>query len=559
MILHLNPVVGLAMKIFLVVGFSSVSVSGWSASWQWAKGVNSPSVDQQEHQIGKAIDRDVAGNVYVTGSISGNTVFSDGVFVNADVKSKDFFLAKYDANGNVLWAFKGSSATHGDEEGLAVKCFRGDVYVTGYVSGSGTLEASNGIFPYQAKGKRDVLIAKYSGTTGALLWLNVAGGNQDDQGVDIDVDRITWNVAVVGEGRGSLTFGTNNLVVPAGNGLQTAFVTVLNKSGQALWAKRLEGSENSFAGGVVFGEPLPPGTIGPSTGGTIFVGGNFRGHLTVNGKTLASSVEGLDDDMGKFKFSQDVFGILLSPVGQLVWHRESQEGRGMEEVRAVARDKAGNFYLAGRYYPLGQNWQVLGDFGIGDRFLNGAQVSQVGSFSASLDANGQGRWINSVFLRASEQGFKVNGQLLEYHGASEYELEDMAFNDIKVSDAGMLYAVGSFVRVARHDDLLDTKFDLVTGNQGLESDGVVLVFDGFNGSFQSGSSLGQNTKSGELFTERDVAWGVAVHPTNGEAYVTGESFSKHLHFGPNVSVFNVSSQTQPPFGDADLFLAKFSK
>jgi hypothetical protein len=53
--------------------------------------------------------------------------------------------------------------------------------------------------------------------------------------------------------------------------------------------------------------------------------------------------------------------------------------------------------------------------------------------------------------------------------------------------------------------------------------------------------------------------GGTVHPTSGEAYVTGETFSKECHFGPNVSVFNTSSQTQPPFGDADLFLAKFLK
>lgn len=552
-------------SFFRFISFSTILLgfhtSGLAASWQWAKSANSPSVEQLEHQVGKAIDRDILGNVYVTGSISGKTTFSADVLVSADAQSKDFFLVKYDANGNALWAVKGSSPTHGDEEGLAVRCFRKDVYVTGYISGSGTLEASNGVFPYQAKGGRDIFIAKYSGSNGALLWFTIAGGSQNDQGIDIDVDRITENVAVVGEGRGNLTFGLNNLFVPAGNNFQTAFVTVFNKDGQALWAKRLEGSENSYAGGVVFGDPLSSDSIDSSHGGTVFVGGNFRGHLTVEGEILATSVQGLDNDMGELKFSQDIFGILLSPQGNVVWHRESQEGKGMEEVRAVAKDKLGNFYLAGRYYPLEQNWQVLGDFGVGDKFLNGAQVSQVGGFCTSLDFNGNGRWINSVFVRTAQQGFNVNGQLLQYHDASDYDLEDMAFNDIQVSDAGLVYVVGSFIRVSRYNNLLDILFDLITGNQGLEPDGFVLVFDGMdvNGDFMTGLPFGQRTVAGELFTERDVAWGVAVHPTSGEAYVTGETFSKECHFGPNVSIFNTSSQTQPPFGDADLFLAKFLK
>lgn len=550
-----NNVLSMKYPILSIVIFTLTFIfhsSIHAASWIWTKSANSPSIEQSENQVGKAIDRDANGNLFVTGSISGKTFFSKNVIVTADAQSKDFFLAKYDSNGEAVWAFKGTSGTslnHGDEEGLAVKCFGNDVYVTGYVSGSGKLEAKNGAFPYQSIGKRDILIAKYS-SDGNLLWLSISGGKLDDQGVDIEVDSFTSDVAVVGEGRGNLTFGLNNLIVPMSKETRSAFVVMLDKSGNALWGKHLLGSQGSFAGGVA---------VAPSLKGGVFIGGNYQGNLIVDGKVIAASAKGLDGDMESLKDSQDIFGILLSHKGQMIWHRESQAGLGMEEVEAVARDKMDNFYLVGRYYPLGQNWTVMGEFGFGDKFLNVPQVSQVGGFCTSLTAQGDGRWINSVFVR-DNQSFNVNGQELEYFSTSDYNLEDMSFNDVRVSDEGLVYVVGSFIRVARYDDLLDVKFDLVAGNWGLDPDGFVLVFDGndVNGEFVTGSSFGQLPLQGELTTERDVAWGVAIHPVSGEAYLTGETFSKVCHFGPFVSVLNNSWQTQNQ-SDADLFLAKFLK
>ena len=72
----------------------------FSQAWQWAKSAGTP---QGENPT--AICTDLAGNVYVGGSFTGpQMVIGTYTMVNANVGQSDVFLAKYDGNGNVLWA-----------------------------------------------------------------------------------------------------------------------------------------------------------------------------------------------------------------------------------------------------------------------------------------------------------------------------------------------------------------------------------------------------------------------------------------------------------------------
>ena len=94
----------------------------------WAKRAGGTSFDQ-----GVGIATDGAGHSYVTGSFSGMATFGPGDANQTMLTAagSDIFVAKYDANGALVWA-KRAGGTSG-EEGIGIATDgAGSSYVTGY-------------------------------------------------------------------------------------------------------------------------------------------------------------------------------------------------------------------------------------------------------------------------------------------------------------------------------------------------------------------------------------------------------------------------------------------
>ena len=71
-----------------------------SPDWLWARNSGSVSNDYSN-----AVCTDANGNVYVTGTFQGASITFDGyVLQNTSEGFLDFFVAKYDPQGNVIWA-----------------------------------------------------------------------------------------------------------------------------------------------------------------------------------------------------------------------------------------------------------------------------------------------------------------------------------------------------------------------------------------------------------------------------------------------------------------------
>ena len=165
-----------------------------SGNLLWTKSFGSTGED-----YGRGIGTDAAGNIYFSGVFSGSVKFGNKT-INSIGGSKDIFLAKTDASGNVLWVRQIGGS--GADEGCEIEVDKaGNSYISGEFPGSATLEST----VLKSAGFRDMFIAKYS-PQGKLIWVKQAGGEGDDVNYAIALDAVA-KVTVVGTFRGNASFG----------------------------------------------------------------------------------------------------------------------------------------------------------------------------------------------------------------------------------------------------------------------------------------------------------------------------------------------------------------
>jgi hypothetical protein len=109
---------------------------------------------------GAGIAGDAEGNGYVIGSFVGSAVFGAVTFTNTDHYAT--FLAKYDGDGNLAWAKRAGGASDTSGYGVAVDQ-AGTCYATGSMSGL----AQFGLRTLSTAGKSDSVIAKLLSSSAA--------------------------------------------------------------------------------------------------------------------------------------------------------------------------------------------------------------------------------------------------------------------------------------------------------------------------------------------------------------------------------------------------------
>ena len=185
-----------------------------SGKFLWAKSFGSYGED-----YGRGIGVDAAGNIYFSGVFSGAVNFGDQI-LNSVGGSKDIFLAKADASGNVIWARQMGGGR--PDEGCEIEVDEaGNSYISGGFVDSATFESQ----VLQSAGLRDVFVAKYD-TQGKLVWLKQAGGKGDDEDYALALDSAE-KVTIVGTFNGEAKFG--DLSVKSSSRSAAFFVSQLGK------------------------------------------------------------------------------------------------------------------------------------------------------------------------------------------------------------------------------------------------------------------------------------------------------------------------------------------
>ncbi|WP_010570872.1 SBBP repeat-containing protein [Leptospira broomii] len=178
------------------------------------------------------------GNIHATGYTQGN-LFGQ-TFIGSS-PNKNFFLVKFDTNGNQLWTQLLGSVSAGTEAygyGITVDAF-GNIYTAGNanVSIGGQVYSGGGLTYY------DLLVTKYD-PNGNLLWvrmLGTPGGNVKGNSITVD---FLGNVYATGFTSASLDGQ------PFSGGTYDLFVVKYDANGNKKWTKLLGAGANTNATGI---------------------------------------------------------------------------------------------------------------------------------------------------------------------------------------------------------------------------------------------------------------------------------------------------------------------
>jgi hypothetical protein len=134
-----------------------------------------------------AIVLDAYGDAYLAGSFSGNAAFGTNFLASSG--GTDAFLAKYDSDGNGLWARRAGGAAADAATAVAFD-LRGNVELAGYFNLGGPTggTASFGTNTLISNGDSDLFVAEYD-ADGKVLWAYGVGGTGPEAALGLAVNK----------------------------------------------------------------------------------------------------------------------------------------------------------------------------------------------------------------------------------------------------------------------------------------------------------------------------------------------------------------------------------
>jgi len=320
----------------------------------WAKNIGGIQND-----YGNAIAVDQGGNICITGYFESKTAyFLNDTLINTDTISPtpNAFVAKYDANGNELFArVVGSSARYFYGMGIASDTGN-NIYVTGrymdkdMVVGSDTLENSDTLGWGQ-----EVFVVKYN-SVGSVVWAKTLGNPDNDWATGVVVDG-AGNSYVFGHFWGyPIVFGGDTLTLDA---TSQAFLVKYDINGNEIWGKKIGSNYVAGSTGICLG-----------TGSSVVITGGFTEQFILGSTVLYNA-----DTSG---LKSDIYLARIDSSGNSLW--AERIGGSLDEFSyCVATDLLGDVYVSGHFNSalISAGSDTIFNSGGGDLFF--AKFSSVGN------------------------------------------------------------------------------------------------------------------------------------------------------------------------------------
>lgn len=265
---------------------------------------------------GLAIKADAAGNSYVTGFYYNSVTFGGKTITSAG--AQDVFIAKYDANGNIVW-LASAGGTMADIGNAITVDNSGNVIVTGEFAGSATF----GSTVLVSKNNNVNVFTTELDANGNFLWAKSGIGIHTDRGLGVGADG-SGNVYVMGQFSDTITFGSIHNTTTN----DAVFLLKYNSSGQEQWFAYAGGGTLNIANGIAV-----------DNSGNSYLTGNFTGTMSFFGSPTTTLSP---------PYANGIFVAKYNSSGTLQWKTADGSSSNVT-ANAIALDATGNAYVIGNF------------------------------------------------------------------------------------------------------------------------------------------------------------------------------------------------------------------
>lgn len=331
---------------------------------------------------GVTVDND--GNIIVTGYFRGTMTFqSESV---PSLGGSDFFLAKLDGDGILIWLITGGGPQDDFGTGVAVD-ENNNISVIGGYGGTANFGGEN---TSSWGGGKDIFLVQYS-TDGDFIWDAYPGGYNDDSPGNIAVDNNN-NVVISGTYSYALGIGSGNII---SNGANDFFAAKYTSTGDFLWAT---GDGSTADDSSV--------SIACDDSGNVFVTGEFSGEMEFGSTSLNASG------------TTDIYLAKYNSDGDFQWAKKAGTAGDNDKACDVTTDIFGNSYL---YYKNDQTTDMarIDKYNSGGTLQFGIGFGDLGTInpkSITVD-NSQVMYVSGMFSGTTDFG---DGTPATYNAGSDY-------------------------------------------------------------------------------------------------------------------------------------------
>ncbi|HSD13510.1 MAG TPA: T9SS type A sorting domain-containing protein [Flavobacterium sp.] len=454
----------------LCLGNSYMSLAQGAPQLQWVFNAVDPAVSGGD-SFGRSIALDSSGNVYVAGSFSGTADFDPSVAIAnlTSVGGSDIFMAKYDSNGNYLWAKRLGDVADEDYATCIAVSNNGEIYVSGHFQGTVDFDPSVATANLVCTGYlySDMFIAKYD-NNGNYIWAKAIGGDNGWEYTHSLAVKSNGELCITGRFNGIADFDPSAATVNLTNtGNDDIFIAKYDTNGNYLWAKSMQASEsyslalNSIGEIYITGNFINTVDFDPSaaTANLTAAGNNdiFFAKYDNNGNYLwAKAIGGTSSDVGLFLVLNSSNEIYITG-----YFRDSVDFDPSAAATTLTSLGNGDVFLA-KYDSSGNYLWAKGMGGVGSDVglllvLNSNGEPYVsGFFNGTVDMDPSSAAVNLTSAGGRDifvAKYDVNGNYLwakAMGGMSNDEPMLLALNNV-----GELYMTGYFQNTADFESASD--------------------------------------------------------------------------------------------------------
>jgi hypothetical protein len=383
-----------------------------SGNLVWVRQAGGSSYDQPW-----AITVDSSSNCYLTGYSGSQSITFGNLTVTrvpgSSPGSSMMFAAKYDSNGNVVWATQASTnSTSGNVfgSGIAVDS-SGNTFVTGtfYANVVFGSQSSNSL------GQADIYLCKID-SAGNPVWLWETGASGVDgngfrfncSSIGSAVDR-NGNCYITGYFQGTVPFGSTNLTSVGGDDI---FIARFNGQGSPAWAVQAGGSGDDIGFGIQV-----------DSSGNAYVEGSLSGSGTFGSLSLTGN-----SFITKLGVPRYTISLNVDPPGAGVANGDGSYAKN-SQINLLAAASSG-FIFQGWFENGSLVWPdtIYNFSATADRSLLASFVSQAASTPPPTLTRTFTSWLQSYFTSDQLSDPSISGDAVDPDHDGLSNLLEYAFN-----------------------------------------------------------------------------------------------------------------------------------